>query len=270
MPISKFDLYKTEWLDLVFAKRNKEYGAYYLRQHNAENMMKAMGITFVSIAGAALLTGMLIGVKPTVTKVFKETVVQLKSYQQPIPPKEEIKKPAAAKQTPPIQTTKYVAMVVTEKPVTEEPPKIAELQNAAIGQANVKGPDIGSIPVIIDKSAGTGTEVTPKPDESIHFGADVMPEPYGGAAGWSKFLQKNLRYPPEAIDKSISGKVFVSFVVEKDGHISNITVERGAGFGMDEEAARVLKLSKAWKPGMQNGQPVRVRYTLPISFAINQ
>jgi protein TonB len=272
MPISKFDLCKPEWLELVFAKRNKEYGAYYLRQHYAENMVKAMGITFVSIAGAALITGMLIGVKPTVKAVLHETIVELKDIQPPVPPKEEVKKPEAAKPAPLVKTTKYVTMVVTEQPVTEEPPKLVDLQNTAIGPANVKGPDLGSVPVIIDHTEGSGTGGTAavKPDESIHIGADVMPEPYGGAAGWSKFLQRNLRYPPEAIDKSMSGKVFVSFVVEKDGQISNIKVDRGAGYGMDEEAARVLKLSKAWKPGMQNGQPVRVRYTLPISFAINQ
>jgi protein TonB len=273
MPISKFDLCKPEWLELVFAKRNKEYGAYYLRQHYAENMVKAMGITFVSIAGAALLTGVLIGVKPTVKTVLHETVVELKNLQPPVPPKEEIKKPETAKPTPPVKTTKYVPMVVTDKPVTEEPPTLTELKGSEVGPVSIKDPGNGPAVIVIDKGGtgiGTGETTVAKPDESIHFGADVMPEPYGGAAGWNKFLQKNLRYPPEAIDKNISGKVFVSFVVEKDGQLSNIKVDRGAGFGMDEEAARVLKLSKAWKPGMQNGQPVRVRYTLPISFSISQ
>jgi protein TonB len=97
-----------------------------------------------------------------------------------------------------------------------------------------------------------------------------MPEPYGGAAGWTKFLQKNLKYPPEASEKGIGGRVSVSFVIEKDGHLSSIMINRGAGFGMDEEALRVLKLCRAWKPGVQNGQPVRVRYIIPINFSINQ
>ncbi len=97
-----------------------------------------------------------------------------------------------------------------------------------------------------------------------------MPEPIGGAAAWSKFLQKNLRYPGQASDKGVSGKVWVSFVVEKDGQISNVVVDKGAGFGMDEEAVRVLKLSKAWKPGQQNGRPVRVKYTLPLAFILSE
>ncbi len=96
-----------------------------------------------------------------------------------------------------------------------------------------------------------------------------MPEPYGGAAAWNKFLGRNLKYPDMAVDGHIQGKVWVSFIVEKDGHLSNIVVERGLGYGTNEEAIRVLKMSPAWKPGVQNGQPVRVRYTLPINFLIN-
>ena len=107
-------------------------------------------------------------------------------------------------------------------------------------------------------------------DNTVHNFVDVMPEPYGGVEVWTKFLQKNLKYPPLATDKGISGRVMISFVIEKDGHLSDIIIDRGVGFGLDEEALRVLKLAHPWKPGMQNGQPVRVKYTLPINFSINQ
>lgn len=98
---------------------------------------------------------------------------------------------------------------------------------------------------------------------------EILPEPRGGAEAWSKFLQKNMHYPPQASDGHIQGKVFLSFIVEKDGHLSNIEIVRGVGYGLDEEAARVLKLAPAWKPGIQNGQPVRVKFTLPINFQIS-
>jgi protein TonB len=78
-----------------------------------------------------------------------------------------------------------------------------------------------------------------------------------------------LRYPPQAQEDGVGGRVYMSFIVEKDGTLSNINVERPAGHGFDEEAARVLKLAKAWKPGMQNGQAVRVKYIIPINFQIN-
>jgi protein TonB len=95
-----------------------------------------------------------------------------------------------------------------------------------------------------------------------------MPEPIGGAAAWSKFLMKNMKYPDMAVDQHISGAVWVSFIVEADGKLSNIKIVRGAGYGMDEEAIRVLKAAPAWKPGIQNGQPVRVSYNIPIRFVL--
>ena len=81
-------------------------------------------------------------------------------------------------------------------------------------------------------------------------------------------MQKNLRYPQEAIEAGISGKVYISFVVEKDGSLTDIKVVRPLGSGTDEEAVRVLKNSPKWKPGIQNGRPVRVAYTMPISFTL--
>jgi protein TonB len=272
MLISKFDLYQTEWLDLVFAKRNKEYGAYYLRQHYARNILKAMIITFVSIISAALIIGFLIRVKPITQRIIQ--VDNTLYIIPPTPPKTEPKKikPAASKPIPPVKTIKFIPPVVTSNPVDLDPPKLVDLDKAAVGPIDIKVPGNGEGTKITNETGagGSSTGDGPDKDTNVHIYADVMPEPYGGAAGWNKFLQKNLKYPAEAIDKNISGRVLVSFVVEKDGHLSSIMVDRGAGFGMDEEALRVLKLSKAWKPGYQNGQPVRVKYTIPIRFSISQ
>ena len=118
--------------------------------------------------------------------------------------------------------------------------------------------------------AGSGTEL-PKLTRPCTRLRDwkLCPSLMAGAAAWAKFLQKNLRYPHEASEKGISGKVWVSFVIEKNGHLSSLVVERGAGYGMDEEALRVLKIAPPWKPGIQNGQPVRVKYTLPLNFVLD-
>lgn len=83
---------------------------------------------------------------------------------------------------------------------------------------------------------------------------------------FGNFLRKHLRYPERARDAGIAGKVFVSFVVEKDGRLTDIKVLRGIGYGCDEEAARVLKKSPSWKPGIQNDRTVRVLYTIPLHF----
>jgi protein TonB len=97
---------------------------------------------------------------------------------------------------------------------------------------------------------------------------DIKPMPVGGAAAWANFLENNLHYPAEARELRISGKVWVSFIVERDGRISNIVVDKPAGHGFDEEATRVLNLSPVWSPGKQSGQSVRVKYSLPINFNI--
>jgi len=84
------------------------------------------------------------------------------------------------------------------------------------------------------------------------------------------FLGSNMKYPAEALKLNISGKVFVSFIVEKDGSLNDIKVDRSLGYGTDEEAIRVLKLSRKWNPGLKNGKTVRVKYNLPIAFTLNQ
>ena len=97
--------------------------------------------------------------------------------------------------------------------------------------------------------------------------AEVIPEFEGGQAGWGKYLSANLKYPEQARKDSISGRVIVGFIVEKDGTLSDIKVLRGIGGGLDEEAVRVLKNSPAWKPGkILDGSLVRVAYTMPIFF----
>jgi TonB family protein len=90
----------------------------------------------------------------------------------------------------------------------------------------------------------------------------------GGINAFYKFLGENIKYPTEAKDKNVQGNVFVSFTVEKDGSLSDIKVDRKLGSGTDEEAIRVLKLSKRWNPGMLNGQPVKVKYNIPVQFKL--
>ena len=96
-----------------------------------------------------------------------------------------------------------------------------------------------------------------------------MPQYTGGEEAMMKYVAENIKYPQAAKDKNISGRVFVSFVIEKDGSVSNVKVVRGIGGGCDEEAARVIKEMPKWKPGMQKGKPVRVNYMMPIFFKLD-
>ncbi|MBK0378785.1 energy transducer TonB [Mucilaginibacter segetis] len=271
---TKFNLYKVEWLDLVFVNRNKNYGAYYLRQHYASNMVKAMVITFITVITAATFWSRVSSANNTSIPPDDTTVVNI-TPQIPHPPKPvkpEVVPPKSAAPAKPITTERFVTYHVTNEPVTEEAPVIAELTEQ-VGTVTQKG-DPGAvidIPEEVNTSGGGGIS-TPIEDVSVHNTGtlEIQPEPYGGMEAFAKFLSKNLHYPAIAEDKGVQGRVVLSFVIEKDGHLSNIKVDKGAGYGFDEEALRVLKMAKAWKPGIQNGRPVRVSYAIPINFQMPQ
>ncbi|HNR75106.1 MAG: TonB family protein [Bacteroidetes bacterium OLB12] len=111
--------------------------------------------------------------------------------------------------------------------------------------------------------------ITPEPPEEPFFIApEVAPVPVGGFESFYKFVSKNLKYPKQAQRARVAGKVYVEFVIDKNGEVTHIKVMRGIGSGCDEEAMRVLALTK-WQPGKQRGKPVNVRMTMPLNFVLN-
>jgi protein TonB len=266
----KSDLYRSEWLELVFDDRNKSYGAYDLRKHYAETLLKALGITLLS--AICLFEGYNIVLQHQDHEIVH--IVDLNPPIQPppvsqtrhiIPPK--IQEQHQQTHAP---TIRYPRMVETVDQQAENPPTVIELQTAAISTETKKGdPGDATLNITDPGPASSGMNVVTETNVVVDMrSVEIMPAFPGGEAAWSKFLQKNLRYTQQALDAGISGKVFVSFVVEKDGHLSDITVDRGVGYGLDEETVRVLKLVPPWKPGIQNGRPVRVRYTMPFNFQL--
>ena len=107
-----------------------------------------------------------------------------------------------------------------------------------------------------------------KANDKVLEKAEVMPEYPGGDQAMMDFVAKNVQYPQEARDKEISGRVLVSFIVEKDGSIADVKVVKGIGGGCDEEAVRVVKAMPKWKPGKDKGKPVRVSYMMPFTFKL--
>ena len=118
------------------------------------------------------------------------------------------------------------------------------------------------------QNAGSKNNVKESVDEPTFITVEQMPEFPGGQEGLVNYLVENLNYPEKAKAEKITGKVYVSFVVEKDGSISNVKVLRDIGYGCGEEAVRVVKAMPRWKPGMQRGKNVRVQYTLPLNFQL--
>lgn len=125
-------------------------------------------------------------------------------------------------------------------------------------------------------ASGTTTEtaaetVAPAPTstDSVYEVAEVMPEFPGGIQALFKFINENLKYPQNAIDGQIEGRVVVQFVVDKTGKVGNIQVVRSIDKMLDQAAIDIVSALPDWKPGMQNGKPVNVRYTLPVSFKLS-
>ena len=119
-----------------------------------------------------------------------------------------------------------------------------------------------------DSSVISFEQATKHQQDSIYTAVEVMPEYPGGMNEFRKYISENYKTPE--IDKPLKGKVWIQFVVEKDGSLSNMKVVRDLGYGTGEEAVRVLKNAKKWKSGAQNGKPVRVHYTLPIDINIKK
>ena len=106
-------------------------------------------------------------------------------------------------------------------------------------------------------------------DEEFFMVVENMPEFPGGDLGLMKFIQKNVRYPAIAKEYNITGKVYVSFIVDKQGNVTNVKIVRGVDKNLDAEAKRVVSSLPKYKPGKQRGKPVRVMFTIPINFTLN-
>ena len=277
------NLYKIEWLNLVFKNRNQSYGAYALRMHSDRNTLRALFIAiplFIMLFAGPMIYKHLNPVQVDVVK--SDRIMEV--IELPVPLVEKIKpeeKQEMPKAEPIKEKVKMVALptkpIVVEDAVQIDPPTIEDIQKAVIGPVKQDGlenrliaaPSIGNGDGVV---GGNGTGDGTATDNEIYnvTGIEVYPEFVGGMKEWTKFIQRNLRYPQMAMDEGKQGKVYISFVVEKDGSVTNVTVIRGIGYGCDEEALRVISKSPKWKPGKQNGQNVRVKYTMPLGFAISQ
>jgi len=165
-------------------------------------------------------------------------------------------------------------------PITEQkvkpppPPPPRQVTQIKIVDDNVDVEDDLDLDVEADDNTEFQEYVPPEDDEEeveeaqIFQVVEQMPEFPGGRGKLMQYLASNIKYPPYAKEAGIQGRVFINFVVEKDGSITAVKVLRGIGGGCDEEAVRVVKAMPKWKPGMQRGKPVRVSFNLPVKFTL--
>jgi len=267
---SKLDIFNQQWIDVVFTDRNKAYGAYELRKNNGRNTRTALiigVIAFVLILSANTIVNAIMGFIPKAKEKVKITNVVL----QPPPP--DLKKPPPPPPPEPpkphIDQVKFPPPVVKpDVEVKEKPPTIEELKVADPGTKNLKG-DKDAAPTI-DEPVGTAdTKVTEEDPNKIFTSVEQVPEFPGGLDAFNKYLSNHIKYPAVARENNTQGRAIVTFVCERDGSLTDVKCVRDPGDGCGDEAVRVIKSSPKWKPGIQNGRPVRVQYSVPVSFTLS-
>jgi protein TonB len=263
--------------DIVFAERNKAYGAYSLRKGYSKTVYRAL------IIGSALF--LIAMAAPTIINVLtpeEEVPVEvevdlMKIPPPPIDPNEPPPPPPPPVEVPKVNTVKFLPPEVKpdeEVPEETPPPTVEELKEAVAAEKTQEGdPNAEEAIAAPEETAGptrveAAVEVAPKKEEEVFTVVEQQPEFPGGTSAMYAWLSKNMRYPAAASRANISGRVFVSFVVNADGSIQDVQVMKGLGFGTDEEAKRVVQQMPKWRPGKQSGRPVRVKFNLPINFQL--
>jgi protein TonB len=256
------------WEDVVFENRNKEYGAYFIRRNYSKHvifaligMLLVLGFVLAYPTIAEWIKGQQ-DVEPVVLKTTKYT-----DLAAPPPIQENTPPPPKLDIPPPVKTIiKFLPPKVTEKEVQEEEemPTIDEIKENDTGATDVEGTG----EVVFDEPVAEVAK--PAVEEDVIFTVVEQPAEFeGGLQAMAKFVGKNLKYPAVARRMGIEGSVFVSFVVDKAGNISDVQVIKGVSAECDKEAARVVSIMPPWKPGKQNGKAVKSRFVLPIKFKLS-
>lgn len=270
--MSKLNIFKPEWIDLVFEGRNKEYGAYQLRSENPKTTVKALilGIVLFSLAVASPKISEWIGSKVAKREKDTEKIIEVTELEEPpveIPPPppppvvEQVQAPKSI-----VEEVKFKELVVAkDKEVVDTPPDTKQFEEADPSSRNAEKSPTGDIN--IDRPSGDLDKGVEPDDNTIYAGAGLQVQPQfpGGIDVLRSYVGNNFQTPD--VEKDMSVRIIVSFVVEKDGSMTDIKVLKDPGYGLGKEAIRVLKsMKKKWEPGIQNGKPVRSTFTLPISL----
>ena len=247
--------------ELVFKNKNKLYGAYILRRKYQKHLVVSL-LVGIFVLFSAISYPLLAAYLNHNHRIHYEPDGGV-IIAGPTPPADVAPPPPPPPPDPVVpDRIRFVAPVVVDKDVETDMIPQGELNNQP---PNSLPPDITDIPPVDNSKSPIEQPVSP---EKPWITVELMPEFPGGNDEMFKFLAQNLRYPVEAREISVSGKVYIYFVVEPDGSISSLKVMRGIGSGCDEEALRVVSLMPKWIPGKQGGIAVRVQYILPVRFTL--
>ena len=281
--MAKIDLYDPKWVDMVFAGKNKEYGAYQLRKGTSGRNIKALLILVI----AAALVGGFLAWKVIEQKQAEEQqaymeAMELAKLQQQAKKeekkKEQVKPKIEPKKEIPVarETQKFTAPVIKKDELLKEENQVKQMDKlddkVAVGSEDKEGVKDRTVEAVRSEIAVAAPPPPPAPKPEVATKVfdvvEEMPSFPGGNAALMSYLNSNTKYPVVAQENGVQGRVIISFVVERDGSISDVKVARSVDPSLDREAQRVVKSMPRWTPGKQNGQTVRVKYTVPVVFRL--
>ena len=281
--MAKIDLYDPKWVDMVFAGKNKEYGAYQLRKGTSGRNIKALLILVI----AAALVGGFLAWKVIEQKQAEEQQAYMeamelanlqKQAKKEEKKKEQVKPKIEPKKEIPVarETQKFTAPVIKKDELVKEENQVKQMdkldEKVAVGTENKEGVKDRTIEAVRSEIAVAAPPPPPAPKPEVATKVfdvvEEMPSFPGGQGALMSFLSSNIKYPVVAQENGVQGRVIVGFVVERDGSITDVKVMRSVDPSLDREAQRVVRAMPRWKPGKQNGSAVRVKYTVPVVFRL--
>ena len=268
-----FDLNSQKWLALVFADKNKEYGAYVHREESSDRHLKALIIITAIALCAVFLPKLVKTMMPAPKDISQTTMVDLSNIDinQEVPEENQIKEVYVPPPPELKATVQFTALVIVDDSEIKEEDVILTQQEltgstAAISIATVAGSETGTVDIqdLVDQKI-----ITEEPVKQQIFNTVEQPPSFpGGDVALMKWLKENIVYPTIASEQGIQGVVNLRFVVTPDGSVEDVIIVKGLDPSCDREAVKGVKKMPKWTPGRQNGNPVYVYYSLPVRFQL--
>ena len=262
-------------LDIIFERRNKEYGAYELRLHHNRRVLTGLLVMASVTASLFIIQGIPSRHSHGAAATVHIADVQLEQIQAeknlPPPP------PPPPVEPPKVAQIKFTApRIVKDEEVKSEdkPPEQEKLLDTRIGTVNQEGARDSGIVAPTDKGVPGGVVEAPKHQEDNNYDriftkVEIESQYPGGNNAWLRYLNKNFRYPEDALNNNIQGTVIVQFIVDQIGNVSDVHAISGPELGgLRDEAVRVIRTSGQWLPAIQNGAKVKSYKRQPVVFIV--
>ncbi|MDE5842925.1 MAG: energy transducer TonB [Muribaculaceae bacterium] len=282
------DLTSKEWRDIVFADKNKEFGAYELRRQSDRRHNLA---ALYALIGLVVVVLLIIGYSKysdykaeqdrlaLIEERERMQALEVEMPEDEAPEEEDVPDQKMEMEMPTVPEEVLATVQVTQIAIVDADKvknEVVDMEtqkedNTARGVVNQEGADDVDKFKAVQEAVVVKEEpvVEKKPEPEKIFVAVEQPAEFpGGQAAMMKWLSNNIRYPESAQQNGISGRVVVKFVVERDGSVSSPTIVKGVDRDLDQEALRVVKRMPKWQPGKNNGQPVRSYFNLPVTFRL--